>query len=122
MRIRSPGRSMVTLVLISLGPVVAPASTLAAEPGEADATAAAGTYVLADANSQGGDAVGKLTGDGQEISWSWSALSPLPISLTTRLDNELLRDRNQETLLRDVFAGFGALPTAGRSSLKKDPF
>ena len=70
MRIRSPGRSMVTLVLISLGPVVAPASTLAAEPGEADATAAAGTYVLADADSQGGDAVGKLTGDGQEISWS----------------------------------------------------
>ena len=29
-----------------------------------------------------------------------------PLSLTTRLDNEVLRDRNQERLLRDDFAGF----------------
>ena len=44
------------------------------------------------------------------------------LSLTTRLDNELLRDRNQERLLRDDFAGFEALPASGRASLKKDPF
>src|SRR5208283_1776662 len=42
------------------------------------------------------------------------------LSLTTRLDNELLRDRNQERLLRDDFAGFKMLPASGRSSLKKD--
>ncbi len=42
------------------------------------------------------------------------------LSLTTRLDNALLRDGNQERLLRDDFAGFVALPASGRASLKKD--
>src|SRR5208283_1885421 len=44
------------------------------------------------------------------------------LSLTTRLDSELLRDGNQERLLRNDFGGFEALPASGRSSLKKDRF
>src|SRR5271157_367840 len=42
------------------------------------------------------------------------------LSLATRSGIELLRDGNQERLLRDNFGGFEALPASGCSSLKKD--
>jgi hypothetical protein len=70
MAIRSAGFAMIAPASIPLGFAIALASTPPVDREVANATAKSGTYVLADAASQGGDATGRLAGDGQEISWS----------------------------------------------------
>jgi len=58
----------------------------------------------------------------QRRMWRLGRLCRHSLSLTTRLGDELLRDRNQERLLRDDFANFEALSASGHAALKKDHF